>query len=95
VRPAVDKATTDLKDKLARVERDLAHYQAQVHDAHEKLTHMTSAATSAAASTVTAIERIQEMEKVVLAAEEWVAGGSHAALVDAVKAWQKLRKAWS
>lgn len=67
-----------LRDKVERIERELDEarrdrdtYQAQVHTLTERARNMTSAATSAAASTVKAIERIQEMEPVVKAATTW------------------------
>jgi chromosome segregation ATPase len=85
----------ELQAKIRRTERERDEYQAQVHTLTERVSAMTSAASSAAASTVTAIERIQEMEKVLKAAEAWVMGGSHAALVEAVQVWKKYKGSWS
>jgi len=56
---------------IDRLERDLADYRERVATLTERTRNMTSAATNAAASTVKAIERIQEMEPVVKAAEKW------------------------
>lgn len=85
----------DLRRQLAAAQREAAEYREQVHALTERTRNMTSAASSAAATTVTAIERIQEMDLVVKAAEAWADGGSHAALTDAVKAWRKKKAKWS
>ena len=69
--------------------------QERISALEEQVRAMTSAASSAAQTTVTAIERIQEMEKVVKAAENWAKGGPHAALTEAIIAWEKFKKTWS
>lgn len=56
---------------VKRLEQDVKEYSDQVATLTERVRNMTSAATSAAASTVKAIERIQEMEPVVKAATTW------------------------
>jgi len=94
--PSIQQALVEaLREKLERAERERDDYQSECHTLNERLKGMTSAASSAAASTVTAIERIQEMEKVVLAAETWAQGGPHAALNEAVREWQRFRRSWS
>jgi len=60
-----------LRDALARVVRERDEYQSQCHAAHEERAKMTSAAAIAAASTVSAIERIQELMLIVDAAVAW------------------------
>jgi hypothetical protein len=77
--------------EVARLKRDVEYYRDQLHEANERIRMMTSAATSAAASTVTAIERIQEMEKVVNAA----VNGEPTALKKAVAAWLAYKGSWS
>lgn len=57
--------------RLAALERDRDHYRDEVHSLNEKMRGMTSAASSAAASTVIAIDRIQELLLVVDAAVAW------------------------
>jgi hypothetical protein len=74
---------------------EVEYLKQELAEANEKIRNLTSAASSAAQTTVTAIERIQEMEKVVKAAEAWVRGGPHGALMDAVTQWEKLKKGWS
>jgi predicted glycoside hydrolase/deacetylase ChbG (UPF0249 family) len=95
VQPKIDEATEDLRQELALAQRHEREWKSAAADLQGRLEAMKRAASSAAATTVTAIERIQEMEKVVKAAEAWVKAGSHAALVDAVNAWQKLKESWS
>lgn len=76
-------------------QRELAEWKAAAADLQQRLDAMKSAASSAAATTITAIERIQEMEKVVNAAVNWHQGGQHHKLTDAVRTWLNFRKSWS
>lgn len=67
----IRKLEDDLRNAraaLQRVERERDEYQGQAHSLEERVRNMTSAASMAAASTVKAIERIQELEPVVDAA---------------------------
>lgn len=75
--------------------REVEYYRDQLHTANERIRMMTSAAASAAASTVTAIERIQEMEKVVNAAVECARTGERKELKRAVDFWLKHKGTWS
>ncbi len=84
-----------LEREVASLKSEKQALKLLVDGLDQALANTRAAASSAAATTVTAIERIQEMEKVVKAAEEWARGGSHAALTDAVVYWQKLKGTWS
>lgn len=81
--------------QIAKLRSEVAYYQDQLHEANERIRMMTSAATSAAASTVTAIERIQEMEKVVNAAIKFVETGEYHELHRVTGAWLKHKRSWS
>lgn len=60
-------------DELERLRQERDEYRDLSQTLGERVTQMTSAAVSAAASTVTAIERLQELQEVVDAAVEWTA----------------------
>lgn len=57
--------------KLDLERREAAKLREQVHELTGRVRNMTSAASSAAASTVIAIERIEQMDKIVKAAQAW------------------------
>lgn len=84
----------EILKKLEALEQDVEYYRDQLHTANERIGMMTSAASSAAATTVTAIERIQEMEKVVNEAIEWYQGNDND-LRAVVGAWLKYKGTWS
>lgn len=97
-----ERENTDLRRQLVETQaklkqayEDRDEYRTALHLVNEVKAKMTSAATSAAATAVSAIERIQEMEKVVEAAVAWSLGGSHATLMNAVKVWTKFKGTWS
>lgn len=83
-----DAARRPPKDEVAELKEKLAAAEARVKE-------MSGAASSAASTTVTALERIQAMEKVVEAAVAWARGGSHARLTEEVNAWLDYKRTWS
>lgn len=60
-----------LEEQLARARRERDEYADEVHRLNGVVRLQTSAATSAAASAYTAIERLQFWEALVNAAAEW------------------------
>jgi hypothetical protein len=58
----------ELREKLARVERERDEYQSQVHDLTERVNGMTNAASMAAGTAESALRRIMRYEPVVEAA---------------------------
>jgi len=67
----LDRQGLDWAERASRAERERDEYQAQVHGLAERCSNMTSAASSAAGSTVIALERLQEYQEVVNAAVDW------------------------
>src|SRR3990167_4930841 len=71
----LDRQRLDWAERASKAERERAEYQAQVHALAERCSNMTSAASSAAGSTVIALERLQEFQTIVDAAGEGREGG--------------------
>lgn len=95
IKVAVQKENIQLKEKIAASEEAATTFKKTIQGLEEQVRNLKSATATAAETTVTALDRLIEMEKVVKAAESWASGGSHAALTDAVTHWQKLKKTWS
>lgn len=68
---ALQESEEQRMEAQLRYMRERDEYRAQVHELTEKLRNMTSAATGAAASTVTALDRLLELEPLIDAALDW------------------------
>lgn len=64
----LDNVVAELREKLARAERERDEYRSQVHELTERNSRMTSAATGAAATAEAALGRLIKAQVIVDAA---------------------------